>query len=189
MPSPSQSPPGRQLFLELKLVVSVSEEAGATSDEEFGATSEEDAGVSLEAGAGASLPLDAGESWLDSLDVGATFPLDAGVSLSLESGSWTELISLTGDTLVLSSLQAVSMKATIEAAARPQAVPVIFFFMILLLYSKLYLPSRQWYAHPVSYTHSSSVSVHSAPRRGLAEQSFLAMARLSLSSQVPSSHS
>ena len=96
---------------------------------------------SLEAGAGASLPLDAGVSCLDSVDVGVSFPLGAGVSLPLESCSSIELVSLTGDTLLLSSPQAVSVKATIVAAARPRAMPVIFLFMMLLLYFKMYLPS------------------------------------------------
>jgi hypothetical protein len=137
-------------WLELDSVVA---EVGATSEEEAGTTSEEDVGgtselefwtvsaLGLTLEVGVSMLLGAGESWLESLDAGASLPLlvgvspplDAGVSLPLESGSWTELVSLAGDTLELSSPQAVNAKAIIEAAAIPQAMLVIFFFMILLL--------------------------------------------------------
>jgi hypothetical protein len=148
-------------WLELDSVVA---EVGATSEEEAGTTSEEDVGgtselefwtvsaLGLTLEVGASMLLGTGESWLVPLDAGASLsllvgvalPLDAGVSLPLESGSWTELVSLTGDTLELSSPQAVNAKAIIEAAAIPQAMLVIFFFMILLLNFYMALPPQSW---------------------------------------------
>ena len=113
----------------LELETMSDDDAGSTADDDSGAVPDEDAGTVPEE-AGASLldvgvSLDAGGSCLASLDAGVSLPLLAGVSTP---DSW-----FTGDTLELSSPQAVNAKAITEAAASPQTMLVIFFFMMLLL--------------------------------------------------------
>ena len=121
----------------LELETMSDDDAGSTADDDSGAVPDEDAGTVPEE-AGASLldvgvSLDAGGSCLASLDAGALLPLLAGVSLPLLAGVSTPDSWFTGDTLELSSPQAVNAKAITEAAASPQTMLVIFFFMMLLL--------------------------------------------------------
>jgi hypothetical protein len=113
----------------LELETMSDDDAGSTADDDSGAVPDEDPGTVPEE-AGASLldvgvSLDAGGSCLASLDAGVSLPLLVGVSTA---DSW-----FTGDTLELSSPQAVNAKAITEAAASPQTMLVIFFFMMLLL--------------------------------------------------------